>query len=52
MQSLLIAQLEGNLTSDEERELEALERENMKTSEEVYQRLRGDDSVQALGFRE
>ena len=40
------AQIEGNLTSDEERELAALERENMKTIEEVYQRLREDGEVQ------
>ena len=40
-------ELEGDLTPDEERELETLERENMKTIEKVYRALVGNREVQA-----
>ena len=40
-------ELEGDLTPDEERELETLERENMKTIEKVYRALVGDHELQA-----
>jgi len=35
----------GGITADEVRELEKLERENMKVIEEVYEALRGDEEV-------
>ena len=37
----------GDITADEGRELEKLERENMKTIEEVYRALGGDHELQA-----
>jgi len=40
-------ELEGDLTPDEERELETLERENMKTIKKVYRALVGNREVQA-----
>jgi len=40
--------LEGDLTPEEEKEIEALERKNMSTIEWVYQRLKSDSEVQAL----
>lgn len=40
-------ELEEDLTPDEERELETLERENMKTIEKVYRALVGNREVQA-----
>jgi len=41
-------QLEGDLSPEEEKEIEALERKNMSTIEWVYQRLKSDSEVQAL----
>jgi len=37
----------GDITADEGRELEKLERENTKTIEEVYRALVGDHELQA-----
>jgi len=39
-------QLDGNLTSQEEKELENLEKENLKTIEEVYNSLVNDKQIQ------
>jgi len=39
-------QLEGNLTEEEQKELEELEKENMKTVEDVYKSLIEDKEIQ------
>ena len=41
-------QIEGNLTEGEQKELEKLEKENMKTVEEVYKALKEDVKVREL----
>jgi len=41
-------QIEGDLTPDEERELEALEGENMKTIEKVYEAIKADRAIMSL----
>jgi len=41
-------QLEGNLTEEEQKELEELEEENMKTVEEVCKALKEDVKVEKL----
>ena len=41
-------QIEGNLTEEEQKELEKLEKENMKTVEEVYKALKEDVKVKEL----
>jgi len=40
--------LEGNLTEEEQKELEKPEKENMKTIEEVYKALKEDMKVREL----
>ena len=40
-------QVEGNLTEEEQKELEKLEKENMKTTEEVYKSLIEDKEIQS-----
>jgi len=40
--------LEGNLTEEEQKELEKLEKENMKTVVEVYKALKEDMKVREL----
>ena len=42
------AQLEGNLTEEEQKELEKLEKEDMKTIEEVYKALKEDVKIKEL----
>ena len=41
-------QIEGNLTEEEQKELEKLEKENIKTIEEVYKALKEDVKVKGL----
>ena len=41
-------QIEGNLTEEEQKELEKLEKENMKTVEEVYKALKEDVKIKEL----
>ena len=41
-------QIEGDLTPDEERELEALEGENMETIERVYEAIKADRAIMSL----
>ena len=41
-------QIEVDLTPDEERELEALEGENMKTIEKVYEAIKADRAIMSL----
>ena len=41
-------QIEGNLTEEEQKELEEVEKENMKTIEEVYKALKEDVKVKGL----
>ncbi len=41
-------QIEGNLTSNEEKELERLEKENLETIEEVYRALIKDKNIVGL----
>jgi len=41
-------QLEGNLTEEEQKELEEVEKENMKTIEEVYKALKEDVKTREL----
>jgi len=40
--------LEGNLTEEEQKELEKLEKENMRTIEEVYKALKEDMKIKEL----
>jgi len=40
--------LEGNLTEEEQKELEKLEKENMRTIEEVYKALKEDVKTREL----
>ena len=41
-------EIEGNLTEGEQKELEKLEKENMKTIDEVYKALKEDVKVREL----
>ena len=41
-------QIEGNLTEQEQKELEKLEKENMKTTEEIYKALKKDVKIKEL----
>ena len=41
-------QMEGNLTEEEQKEFEKLEKENIKTVEEVYKALKEDVKVKEL----
>ena len=41
-------QIEGNLTEEEQKELDKLEKENMKTIEEVYKALKEDVKIREL----
>ena len=40
--------MEGNLTEEEQKELEEVEKENIKTIEEVYKALKEDVKVEGL----
>ena len=40
--------MEGNLTEEEQKELEKLEKENIKTIEEVYKALKEDVKIKEL----
>ena len=40
--------MEGNLTEEEQKELEKLEKENMRTIEEVYKALKEDVKIKEL----
>ena len=40
--------MEGNLTEEEQKELEKLEKENMRTIEEVYKALKEDMKIKEL----
>jgi len=40
--------MEGNLTEEEQKEFEKLEKENMKTVEEVYKALKEDVKIREL----
>jgi hypothetical protein len=40
-------QLEGNLTQREEKELQKLEKENLKTIQEVYDSLKNNSQIQS-----
>ena len=39
-------QIEGKLTPDEEKELQKLEKENMKVIQEIYEKLSEDEEIQ------
>lgn len=41
-------EIEGNLTEEEQKEFEKLEKENMKTVEEVYKALKEDIKIREL----
>ena len=41
-------QIEGNLTEEEQKELEKLEKENMETVEDVYRALKEDVKIKEL----
>ena len=41
-------QMEGNLTEEEQKEFEKLEKENMKTVEDVYKALKEDVKIKEL----
>ena len=44
----LMEGVKGDLTPDEERELEALEGENMETIEKVYEAIKADRAIMSL----